>query len=64
MRFIISTVLVLLSVSGFSQQYYLFVGTYTEGAAAEGSKAEKLDVFRRVRDQIEEHIHKFIAQES
>src|ERR1700759_5709234 len=38
MRFLISTALLLLSLSGFSQQYYLFVGTYTEGAMAEGSK--------------------------
>ena len=39
MRFLISTALLLLSLAGFSQQYYLFVGTYTEGMpAAEGSK--------------------------
>ena len=38
MRFLISTILLLLCLSGFSQQYYLFVGTYTEGASAEGSK--------------------------
>jgi 6-phosphogluconolactonase len=38
MRFLISTALLLLSLPGFSQQYYLFVGTYTEGPSAEGSK--------------------------
>jgi 6-phosphogluconolactonase len=39
MRIFISTaVLLLLTLTGFSQQYYLFVGTYTEGAAAAGSK--------------------------
>lgn len=30
--------LLVLSVTGFSQQYYLFIGTYTEGAASQGSK--------------------------
>ncbi|HLZ88093.1 MAG TPA: lactonase family protein [Puia sp.] len=38
MRFLISTALLLLSFAGFSQQYYLFVGTYTEGTAGAGSK--------------------------
>lgn len=39
MRIFISTfTLLLLSLVGFSQQYYLFVGTYTEGAGAAGSK--------------------------
>jgi 6-phosphogluconolactonase len=39
MRILISTfTLLLLSLAGFSQQYYLFVGTYTEGTSAEGSK--------------------------
>ena len=39
MRIFISTfALLFLSLTGFSQQYYLFVGTYTEGANAEGSK--------------------------
>jgi 6-phosphogluconolactonase len=38
MRILISTALLLLSLAGFSQQYYLFVGTYTEGPAAGGSK--------------------------
>jgi len=39
MRIFISTfTLLLLSLAGFSQQYYLFVGTYTEGASAAGSK--------------------------
>lgn len=38
MRFLISTALLLLSLAGFSQQYYLFVGTYTEGPSADGSK--------------------------
>ncbi|HEY4107802.1 lactonase family protein [Puia sp.] len=38
MRFLITTTLLLLSFAGFSQQYYLFVGTYTEGPAAAGSK--------------------------
>jgi 6-phosphogluconolactonase len=32
------TLLLVLSVTGFSQQYYLFIGTYTEGAASQGSK--------------------------
>jgi 6-phosphogluconolactonase len=32
------TVLLVLCITGFSQQYYLFVGTYTEGAASQGSK--------------------------
>jgi 6-phosphogluconolactonase len=38
MRFLFSTTLLLLSLAGLSQQYYLFVGTYTEGPAAQGSK--------------------------
>ena len=36
--FISALTMLLLSLAGFSQQYYLFVGTYTEGAAAAGSK--------------------------
>ncbi|GGA87427.1 lactonase family protein [Puia dinghuensis] len=38
MRFLLSIALLLLSLTGFSQQYYLFVGTYTDGPSAEGSK--------------------------
>jgi 6-phosphogluconolactonase len=38
MRSIITTSLLLLSFAAFSQKYYLFVGTYTEGDAAKGSK--------------------------
>jgi len=39
MRLSLLTLLALLSLSAFSQQYYLFVGTYTEGMpAAQGSK--------------------------
>jgi 6-phosphogluconolactonase len=39
MRFYLLTLLLLLSFSTFSQQYYLFVGTYTEGSpASRGSK--------------------------
>ncbi|HUB62791.1 MAG TPA: lactonase family protein [Puia sp.] len=39
MRYYLLTLLLLLSFSGFSQQYYLFVGTYTEGSpASRGSK--------------------------
>jgi len=38
MRFLISTALLLLTLTAFSQSYYLFVGTYTEGPAAQGSK--------------------------
>ena len=39
MRRLIFLVLILvLSVTGFSQQYYLFIGTYTEGPASQGSK--------------------------
>ena len=39
MRFYMLTLLLLLSFSAFSQQYYLFVGTYTEGSpASQGSK--------------------------
>jgi arsenate reductase len=33
-------------------------------AAAEGTETERLAVFRRVRDEIEEHIREFVAQES
>ena len=33
-------------------------------AAAQGTEAERLAVFRRVRDQIEEHVREFAAQES
>ncbi|HLX65376.1 MAG TPA: beta-propeller fold lactonase family protein, partial [Puia sp.] len=39
MRFYMLILLLFLSFSGFSQQYYLFVGTYTEGSpASRGSK--------------------------
>jgi len=38
MRSIITTILLLLSFAAFSQKYYLFVGTYTEGDASQGSK--------------------------
>jgi len=38
MRSIITTSLLLLSFAAFSQKYYLFVGTYTEGDAGKGSK--------------------------
>lgn len=38
MRFYMLTLLLFLSFSGFSQQYYLFVGTYTEGPSSQGSK--------------------------
>jgi 6-phosphogluconolactonase len=40
MRFPSLLALLLLSLSGFTQQYYLFIGTYTEGSsgAANGSK--------------------------
>ena len=39
MRFYLLTLLLLLSFSTFSQQFYLFVGTYTEGSpASRGSK--------------------------
>jgi len=33
-------------------------------AAAQGPEAERLAVFRRVLDEIEEHVRKFVAQES
>jgi arsenate reductase len=33
-------------------------------AAAEGTEAERLAVFRRVRDEIEERVREFIAKES
>ena len=33
-------------------------------AAAQGTEAEHLAVFRRVRDEIEEHVREFVAQES
>jgi len=36
MRFIFSAAFLLLSLAGFSQQYYLFVGTYTEGSFKNG----------------------------
>lgn len=36
MRLTLLTALLLLSVAGFSQQYYLFVGTYTEGPFKNG----------------------------
>ncbi len=32
------SLLLVLSIAGFSQQYYLFIGTYTEGAASQSSK--------------------------
>jgi arsenate reductase (thioredoxin) len=33
-------------------------------AAAQGTEAERLAVFRRVRDQIEDHVREFVAKES
>lgn len=33
-------------------------------AASQGTESERLAVFRRVRDQIEEHVRQFIAKES
>jgi arsenate reductase len=33
-------------------------------AAAEGTEAERLAVFRRVRDEIEDHVRELIAKES
>ncbi len=36
MRCTFLTALLLLSLAGFSQQYYLFVGTYTEGSFKNG----------------------------
>jgi arsenate reductase (thioredoxin) len=33
-------------------------------AATKGGESERLAVFRRVRDQIEEHVREFIAKES
>jgi arsenate reductase (thioredoxin) len=33
-------------------------------ATAQGTEAERLAVFRRVRDQIEDHVREFVAKES
>lgn len=45
MRFKFLIALLLLSLSGFTQQYYLFVGTYTEGGPASGDNAGSKGIY-------------------
>jgi 6-phosphogluconolactonase len=45
MRFKFLIALLLLSLPGFTQQYYLFVGTYTEGGVASGDNAGSKGIY-------------------
>src|SRR3569833_176544 len=43
MRLILFLSMLLCSLSGFSQKFYLFVGTYTKGTASKGSYVYQFD---------------------
>jgi arsenate reductase len=46
----------------FPFAFRIFRWSLEDPTAAQGSHAERLDVYRRVRDQIDHHVREFLAQ--
>jgi arsenate reductase (thioredoxin) len=46
----------------FPFAFRLFRWSLEDPAAAQGSRAERLAVYRRVRDQIDQHVREFVSQ--